>query len=194
MDWLLQNSFLFPWSSEQSNDPWLFYLCYFTQKSLLSDDIERDPLSSVMDVTDSSMKLPYSHPFVAPHHYNLSHPMFLKRSRHYYGHQYFRRKSVNYGSPSTSHGKGTPLRDERLSFKLANKCNSRNGYNAGDIFVFFLSVETLEGSVCSDAKYDRSRECDGWYPLPDPATKLSNWVWWFGNLYLARHDIRGCFL
>ncbi|KAK9268714.1 hypothetical protein L1049_000475 [Liquidambar formosana] len=95
------------------------------EKSLLSvDSSELKPLSSIMDVTDSSMKLQNTHPSLSHHHYNLSRSIFLKRSRHYYGHQYFRRNSIKHANTSTSHGKGTtPLRNEGLSVKLASQCN-----------------------------------------------------------------------
>ncbi|OMO96014.1 Zinc finger, RING-type [Corchorus olitorius] len=76
-------------------------------------------LSKEVDVGDSSVKLLNSNSSVGHRHYNLGRSIFLKRSRHYYGHHYSRRNSGNHANPSTSRGKISPLNDERLSFKFA---------------------------------------------------------------------------
>ncbi|XP_022755197.1 uncharacterized protein LOC111303306 isoform X2 [Durio zibethinus] len=75
-------------------------------------------LDAGMDVGDSSVKLCNSNSSVAQRHCNLGRSIFLKRSRHYYGHHYSRRNSGSLNNPSTSHGKISPLHDERLSFKF----------------------------------------------------------------------------
>ncbi|KAI4335652.1 hypothetical protein L6164_014283 [Bauhinia variegata] len=79
-------------------------------------------LAPVLDITDASAKLPNSHPTMTHHHQNLGRSIFLKRSRHYYGHQYSRRNSTNHGNASSSRGKGTSFYDEKLS-KLASQPN-----------------------------------------------------------------------
>ncbi|MED6205157.1 hypothetical protein PIB30_015275 [Stylosanthes scabra] len=78
------------------------------------------PVQPVHDKTDGSMKLPNTHPTM-PHHHNqgLGRSVFLKRSRHYYGHQYSRRNSGNHANASSSRGKGVSNYDDRLPFKLA---------------------------------------------------------------------------
>ncbi|KAK7264857.1 hypothetical protein RJT34_32470 [Clitoria ternatea] len=63
------------------------------------------PLPPVLDITDGSVKLLSSHPTMANHHQSLGRSIFLKRSRHYYGHQYSRRNSSNHASASSSRGK-----------------------------------------------------------------------------------------
>ncbi|KAK3213113.1 hypothetical protein Dsin_017819 [Dipteronia sinensis] len=101
------------------------------QKSshLVEESGELKPFSSGMDITDNSVKLLNAHSSLAQHHYNLSRSIFLKRSRHHYSHQYSRRNPGSHGSASSSHGKGTPLHDERLSFKLASQCNTEPGHH-----------------------------------------------------------------
>ncbi|KAB1199538.1 hypothetical protein CJ030_MR0G020845 [Morella rubra] len=94
------------------------------------DSRELKPNSPVLDVADSSVKLLNAYPTAVHHHQSLGRSIFLKRSRHYYGHQYSRRNSVNHANASTSRGKGLFSRDERLSFKLATQCNSQTGYHA----------------------------------------------------------------
>ncbi|XP_059432577.1 uncharacterized protein LOC132165896 [Corylus avellana] len=84
---------------------------------------ELKPLTSVLDIKDSSLL--NAHPTTAHHTQSLGHSIFLKRSRHYYGHQYSRRNSGNHANASTSRGKAASLRDERLSFKLATQFNSQ---------------------------------------------------------------------
>ncbi|PON68563.1 43kDa postsynaptic protein [Parasponia andersonii] len=93
------------------------------------DSSELKPISSsVLDVADSSMKLQNAHhPSTGHHHQSLGRSLFLKRSRHHYAHQYSRRGSANLANPSTSRGKVTSLRDDKLSFKLAAQCNSELG-------------------------------------------------------------------
>lgn len=100
------------------------------------DSGELKPLSSVLDLTDGSMKLRNAHPSMAQHHQSLGRSIFLKRSRHYYGHQYSRRNSANFANASTSRGKGTS-HDDNLSFKMATQGNSDSGRLSGYIFFIF---------------------------------------------------------
>lgn len=90
-----------------------------------------------MDVGDNSVKLLNSNSSVAQHHYNLGRSMFLKRSRHYYGHHYSRRNSGSPVNPSTSRGKISPLHDEKLSFKFIQH-NPESGCHAGCICMNLL--------------------------------------------------------
>ncbi|KAG8652010.1 uncharacterized protein LOC110617008 isoform X2 [Manihot esculenta] len=89
------------------------------KSSHLLDSIELRPLSTGMEATDSTMKLLNVNSSLAHQHYNVGRPIFLKRSRHHYGHQYSRRNSGNNAHASSSHGKIAPLRDERLAFRLS---------------------------------------------------------------------------
>ncbi|XP_030477758.1 uncharacterized protein LOC115694806 isoform X1 [Cannabis sativa] len=95
------------------------------------DSSELKPLSSVLDIADSSMKLQdahhhhHHHPSSTGHHHqSLSRSLFLKRSRHHYAHQYSRRGSLNLANASTSRGKGTSLREDKLPFKVVTQSNS----------------------------------------------------------------------
>ncbi|KAJ1385861.1 Zinc finger, RING-type [Sesbania bispinosa] len=96
------------------------------EKPSHSGDTGALPLPSVLDITDGSMKLLNTHhPTMAHHHQSLGRSLFLKRSRHYYGHQYSRRNSANHANASSSsRGKGTSSFDDRLAFKLASQPNS----------------------------------------------------------------------
>ncbi|KAM7267876.1 hypothetical protein ACFE04_010042 [Oxalis oulophora] len=91
------------------------------RSSNLVDLTELSSSSSGMDTTDSSVKLMNTSSSARHHQYNLGRSIYLKRSRHYYAHQYSRKNSGNYSNASTSHGKGTPSRDEKLPFKLAGQ-------------------------------------------------------------------------
>lgn len=85
------------------------------------------PMLPVLDTTDGSMKLLNNHPTVPHHHQNLGRSIFLKRSRHYYGHQYSRRNSSNHANASSSRGKGIiSSYDDKLPFKLASQPNSQS--------------------------------------------------------------------
>ncbi|XP_039040851.1 uncharacterized protein LOC120179275 isoform X2 [Hibiscus syriacus] len=77
-------------------------------------------LDAGINVGDSSVKLLNSNSSVAHHRYNLGRSIFLKRSRHYYGHHHSHRNSGSLSNPSTSRGLISPLLDERLSFKCAH--------------------------------------------------------------------------
>ncbi|KAE9601773.1 putative transcription factor C2H2 family [Lupinus albus] len=84
-------------------------------------------LPRVLDLTDGSMKLVSTHPTMGHHHQSLGRSIFLKRSRHYYGHQYSQRNPANHAYASSSRGKGTSSYDDsRLSFKLASQPNSQS--------------------------------------------------------------------
>ncbi|KAL5783425.1 hypothetical protein ACOSP7_008454 [Xanthoceras sorbifolium] len=120
---------------------------------LVEDSSELKPFSSGMDVTDNSMKLLNAHSSLAHHHYNLGRSIFLKRSRHHYSHQYSRRNSGSHGSASSSHGKGVPLHDERLSFKLASQCNTESGHHTENREKLFCRPERIRfSSLARDAE------------------------------------------
>lgn len=108
-----------------------FFISFFLQKSLHAiESSDLKPLSSVLDLTIDSTNLRNGQPSMAHHHQNLGRSVFLKRSRHYYGHQYSRRNSANLANASTSRGKGTS-HDDKLSFKMATQCNSDSGRLSG---------------------------------------------------------------
>lgn len=111
------------------------------------DSSELKPLSSVLDIADSSMKLQNAHhPSAANHHQSLSHSMFLKRSRHHYAHQYSRRGSSNLANATTSRGKGTSLRDDKLPFKFATQCNPMLGRHSEYMEKAFFRPERIRSS------------------------------------------------
>lgn len=85
-----------------------------------------EPLSSVKDIMDIRGKQPNSQFSLGQHHYNLSRAMFLKRSRHHYGNQYFRRNSPNCPR-FPAFGKSSPSNDERLCFKYGSRYGSESG-------------------------------------------------------------------
>lgn len=123
------------------------------------DSSELKPLSSVLDIADSSMKLQNTHhPSAANHHQSLSHSMFLKRSRHHYAHQYSRRGSSNLANATTSRGKGTSLRDDKLPFKFATQCNPVLGRHSGStiicmfalLFYFRFNLSPLYGAELNE--------------------------------------------
>lgn len=91
------------------------------------DCTESNILSPGIDIPDNTAKLLNVHSSLPHHHYNLGRSMFLKRSRHYYGHQYSRRNSGNNVNASSSHAKMIPSRDERFSFKFSGQCTSEYG-------------------------------------------------------------------
>jgi hypothetical protein len=106
-----------------------------------------------MDIKDSSLL--NAHPTTTHHTQSLGHSIFLKRSRHYYGHQYSRRNSGNHANASTSRGKAASLRDERLSFKLATQFNSQTatGHHSGAyLFLVINSAPIYQGSISFDGK------------------------------------------
>jgi hypothetical protein len=110
------------------------------------DSSALNPLSSVLDITDSSIRLLNAHPTAAHHHQSLGRSIFLKRSRHHYSHQYSRRNSANHPNASTSRGKGASTRDERLSFKLATQCNSQTGHHSENRESVFCRPERIRSS------------------------------------------------
>lgn len=81
-------------------------------------------LASIMDIMDSSGKLPNTH---RPNQ-NPNHSLLLRHPRHFYGRQYSRRNSANNAGASSSRGKGAPLND-KLSFKFASQGNSDFGHH-----------------------------------------------------------------
>ncbi|KAK9706224.1 hypothetical protein RND81_07G111900 [Saponaria officinalis] len=82
------------------------------------------PHSFETETMDSHAKHSNSQISLGQHHYNLNRSMFLKRSRHHYGNQYSRRNLPNHHKPSTSFGKSSPFRGERLCFKLGSGHNT----------------------------------------------------------------------
>ncbi|KAA8522961.1 hypothetical protein F0562_009384 [Nyssa sinensis] len=121
-------------ADQNKNPPASDRIPYFSRMDLLSKESSHSvdssalrPFSSIMDIMDNSEELSN-----AQQHHNLSHAILLKHPRHYYGRQYSRRKSANNPDASTSHGKSTPLHDEKLSFKLAIQCNSNSGGHTED--------------------------------------------------------------
>ncbi|XP_058206911.1 uncharacterized protein LOC131320272 isoform X1 [Rhododendron vialii] len=81
-------------------------------------------LASIMDIMDSSGKLPNTH---HPNQ-NLNHSLLLRHPRHFYGRQYSRRNSANNSGASSSRGKGAPC-DEKLPFKFGSQRNSDFGHH-----------------------------------------------------------------
>ncbi|KAF2310573.1 hypothetical protein GH714_014616 [Hevea brasiliensis] len=126
-----------------------------TEKSShLLDSSELKPLSPGRDATDSTMKLLNVHSSLAHQHYNVGLSIFLKRSRHFYGHQYSRRNSGNHANASTSHGKIAPLRDERLPFKLSgSEFGHQTDYKQQKFFNLLSLVSIV--SVTWDSPYRR---------------------------------------
>ncbi|KAF5749589.1 hypothetical protein HS088_TW04G01559 [Tripterygium wilfordii] len=92
------------------------------------------------DIADASAKPLNIHSSVSNHHHNLGRSIFLKRSRHHYGHQYSRRNT------STSHVKVSPFRDERLSFKFINQCNPESSCHTDKRDKAFSSQERIRSS------------------------------------------------
>uniref|UniRef100_A0A5B6ZCV5 RING-type domain-containing protein n=1 Tax=Davidia involucrata TaxID=16924 RepID=A0A5B6ZCV5_DAVIN len=110
------------------------------------DSSALNPLSSIMDVMDSSVELPHTHHSLGHKHHNLSRALLLRHPRHYYGRQYSRRNSVNNADASTSHGKGISLRDEKLSFKLTSLCNSDSGRHTENKEKAYCKPERIRSS------------------------------------------------
>ncbi|KAL6965532.1 hypothetical protein U1Q18_036582 [Sarracenia purpurea var. burkii] len=95
-------------------------------------------LSSIMDIMDSSGKLPNTH----DSHQNLSRSILLRHPRHYFGRQYSRRSVVNNTDASSSRGNATPD-GEKLSFKFASQCNSDYGRHAENEVEAFCRPERI---------------------------------------------------
>ncbi|KAL1335132.1 hypothetical protein HN51_064067 [Arachis hypogaea] len=97
------------------------------EKPSHSGNSSAPPMQPGLDMIDGSMKLLNTHPTMPHHHHQgLGRSIFLKRSRHYYGHQYSRRNSANHANASSSRGKGVSSYDDRLPFKLAYQPNSQS--------------------------------------------------------------------
>ncbi|XVF88287.1 hypothetical protein PTKIN_Ptkin19aG0037900 [Pterospermum kingtungense] len=117
--------------------------CFSRTESLSKEHSSN--LGAGMDVGDNSVKLLSSNSSVAQRHYNLGRSIFLKRSRHYFGHHYSRRNSGSLTNPSTSHGKSSPLHDERLSFKFT-QYNPESGCHADGREKAFGKPERIRSS------------------------------------------------
>lgn len=90
-----------------------------------------NPLPSVVDTTDSSVKQPNTHPSHRHYHYNLSRATFIRRSLHNHGNQFSQQNSgIHTDTLSSLCKSASPLRDEKLSFKLASQCSSESGHHA----------------------------------------------------------------
>ncbi|GLU09604.1 hypothetical protein SLE2022_264550 [Rubroshorea leprosula] len=124
---------------------------------LLSKENSSNLLDVGMGIGDGPVKLLNAPSSSVHHQYNHGRSIFLKRSRHYYGHQYSRRNSSGHGNPSTSHGKSTPSHDERLAFKLASQYNAETGRHSDGREKAFNRPERIRSSslamdaVSSDA-------------------------------------------
>lgn len=81
-----------------------FILCW-QKHSPSVDHHDLKPLSYGMDITDNSGKPPIAQYSMSHHHQSLGRTLFLKRSRHYYGHPYSQRDSVSHVNALTSQGK-----------------------------------------------------------------------------------------
>ncbi|CAK7345332.1 unnamed protein product [Dovyalis caffra] len=99
------------------------------ESSYLHNSSELRPLSPRVDASDSAVKLLNVHHSHAHQNYNLGRSIVLKRSRHYYGHQYSRRNVGSHADASTSRGKTALSRDERLTFKLSSQLGSEPGWH-----------------------------------------------------------------
>ncbi|XP_028753965.1 uncharacterized protein LOC114713474 isoform X2 [Neltuma alba] len=122
------------------------------EKSSHSGDPGMHPLAPVLDMTDDPMKLLNAHPTTSHHYQSLGRSMFLKRSRHYYGHQYSRRNSANHANASSSCGKNTSSYDEKLSFKLASQSKSESKRHAEFRDKIFSRPERIRSSsLAADA-------------------------------------------
>ncbi|XVE63650.1 hypothetical protein DITRI_Ditri07aG0037000 [Diplodiscus trichospermus] len=108
-------------------------------------------LDAGMDVGDSSVKLLNSNSSAAQHHYSLGRSLFLKRSRHYYGHHYSRRNSGGLPNPSTSRSKICPLHDERFSFKFSQYNRESGRHSDGREKAFGRPERIRFGSMAMDA-------------------------------------------
>ncbi|KAJ6381068.1 hypothetical protein OIU77_029878 [Salix suchowensis] len=98
------------------------------EKSYLLESSESRPLIPMVDTSDSTVKVLNAHHSHAHQSHNLGRSVVLKRSRHYYGHQYSRRNLGSHADASTSHGKASLSCNERLTFKLSSQPGSMPGY------------------------------------------------------------------
>ncbi|KAK2991065.1 hypothetical protein RJ640_010067 [Escallonia rubra] len=80
---------------------------------------------------DSAAKLPKYHLEPSYHYHNFSRTILPRHSRNYFGRQYSRRNSAYHGDTSTSHGKSTPSREEKLSSKFTGQCSTESRRHTG---------------------------------------------------------------
>ncbi|XP_009358550.2 uncharacterized protein LOC103949173 isoform X2 [Pyrus x bretschneideri] len=85
------------------------------------------------------------------HHPSLGRSMFLRRSRHHYAHQYSRRTSGNLANTSTSRGKGVPLHDDKLSYKLATQSSSESRRHSAKEKPFLWPARIRSRFLATDA-------------------------------------------
>ncbi|XP_011020226.1 PREDICTED: uncharacterized protein LOC105122667 isoform X1 [Populus euphratica] len=97
------------------------------EKSYLLESSESRPLMPMVDTSDNTVKVLNAQHSHAHQNNNLGRSIVLKRSRHYYGHQYSRRNLGSHADASTSHGKTALSRNERLTFKLISQPGSKPG-------------------------------------------------------------------
>lgn len=84
---------------------------------------------------------------------SLARPVFMKRSRHQYSHQYCRRGSTSQANASTSHeNRVKTVLEERPAFKLAAQCNSEFSDHIESIESTFWGPERIRyNSLGKDA-------------------------------------------
>lgn len=114
--------FLYNFSFWQLTKFTLFFLG-FLQKSFNQVETSAvEPISSILEIMDDSVKLPQVSQLAA-HHQHFSRGMPLRNPR-YCSRKYYRRNLANHADASTSHGKVTSPVDENLFFKLATRYRS----------------------------------------------------------------------
>lgn len=112
-------------------------LPFLLQKSSHSVDSSTiRSLASIMDIMDSSGKLPNTQ----HQNQNLSHSLLLRQPRHFYSRQYSRRNSANNAGASSSRSKGAP-HDEKLPFKFGSQRNSDFGHHTGRLLLLLVFYE-----------------------------------------------------
>ncbi|KAJ6741925.1 hypothetical protein OIU85_016054 [Salix viminalis] len=122
------------------------------EKSYLLESSESRPLIPMVDTSDSTVKVLNAHHSHAHQSHNLGRSVVLKRSRHYYGHQYSRRNLGSHADASTSHGKAALSCNERLTFKLSSQPGSMPGYQTENKEIEFSRPDRVRfSSLVMDA-------------------------------------------
>ncbi|KAJ6408118.1 hypothetical protein OIU84_011429 [Salix udensis] len=122
------------------------------EKSYLLESSESRPLIPMVDTSDSTIKVLNAHHSRAHQSHNLGRSVVLKRSRHYYGHQYSRRNLGSHADASTSHGKAALSCNERLTFKLSSQPGSMPGYQTENKEIEFSRPDRVRfSSLVMDA-------------------------------------------
>ncbi|XP_057500595.1 uncharacterized protein LOC130784654 [Actinidia eriantha] len=97
-------------------------------------------LSSIMDVVDSSGKVPNTYHA----HQNVGRALLLRHPRHFYGRQYYRRKSSKHTDAPSSHDIDA-LVNEKFSLKFT-RCNSESGRHTETKVKAFCGPERVRSS------------------------------------------------